>query len=249
MKIRRKAPKAPPAKLPAYVIGYRGTPPAPTELKFWFDLEYGGPLKWTDAAEHAVASHLMWQALVTLALPSADADRWAQHSGWDHPSAATVVVPSSAKASIDLIVHGARLARGLTLLTQGTAFDPATGRHFNPSDWSDRRLEAFDADDHIAVIEQESTDGDLRQWLFTRGLRRFGYDELEYFHPRGLNAAPVRAMLLAAAAELILRPRATNVGSLIEVIDPPTRVTIVRHRTVSLADGTLIVRELRREPV
>jgi hypothetical protein len=212
----------------------------------WFDLEYGGPLKWTESGAQAVAAHTDWSAIVSLALPDEEADAWRERAGWDHPHAAAITSAASARPSPDLILHAARLARGLTLLTQGTAFDVVTAQHANPSDWTDRRLERFDVGDHVAVLDGDVPDG--RQWFYTRGLRRFGLDELEYFHPRGLTAAPARTLLLAAAGELIGRRQPTNVGATIALLEPAVTIQIVRHRTVPLGEGTLIVREIQRDP-
>ena len=44
MRIRKKTPKPSARRPPLYFVGYRGTAPAPEELKTWYDLEYGGPL-------------------------------------------------------------------------------------------------------------------------------------------------------------------------------------------------------------
>ncbi len=53
----------------------------------------------------------------------------------------------------DTILFAARLARGLTLLTQGTAHDIITNQYVNPSDWQDRPLTHFIAADHIPIMQ------------------------------------------------------------------------------------------------
>jgi hypothetical protein len=110
------------------------------------------------------------------------------------------------------VLHGARLARGITLLTQGTAYDVVTHQYLNPSDWQDRPLKSFTVRDHVHVVQSEApTDG--VEWVFTQGLSKFGMDELETFAARGLPLGLVMETLLAIAEALMGRAHPITVGT------------------------------------
>src|SRR3989442_12272932 len=87
------------------------------------------------------------------------------------------------------VFHVTRLARGLTLLTGGTAYDTATDSYLNPSDWMDRPLRTFRLDDHLR-IEQVEGRADSRVWFHTRGLSKFGLEDIETYRPTGLSERP-----------------------------------------------------------
>lgn len=251
MRIRRKLPKAARHAAPAYVIGYTGSPPSPEEMKAWFDLEYGGPLSLrapsgpisgSEAPLHAI--HGPWQATLQILLAPSDCEAWKDRLSWGHGRAGQVlpapVVPAKA---VDLVLHAARLARGLTLLTQGTAYDLGTRTYLNPSDWSDRPLEQFQAGDHVTVDQGEV--GDSWQERFaTHGLAKFGLDELEVFRPIGLSSRPAIERLTDVAVEIIRLGRAPAVGTSLSLPVQGVIIQVVRHRTVPSSTGPIPYREI-----
>ena len=100
---------------------------------------------------------------------------------WEHEhvgAVAPAVVPP--RDMPDTILFAARLARGLTLLTQGTAYDIITNQYVNPSDWQDRPLTHFVVSDHIPIMQGDDEQS-RRTWCYTLGLSKFGVDELEMF--------------------------------------------------------------------
>jgi len=157
MKIRKKSPKPSGSERPCYVIGYSSPAPSAAELQMWFDLEYGGPLKLKESGETLVATHGPWNGQVQLA--SSQADAWSKRLDWRHTNAGMVLRPSvTPQQACDLVLFAARLARGLTLLTQGTAYDIVTHTYLNPSDWTDRPLDRFRTADHVTVSQTDSPD-------------------------------------------------------------------------------------------
>jgi hypothetical protein len=108
-------------------------------------------------------------------------------------------------------------------------------------------LTQFQVVDHVDVAQREAEIGQA-EWFFTRGLSKFGLDELEVFRPVGLPAQPVVDRLLAVADEIIRSGRSPKVGTAIHVPSEQLSVRVVRHRT-AFPDGTsLTVRELTWEP-
>ncbi len=90
------------------------------------------------------AKHGPWSARIELSLASDERETLSAHAAWDHRSIATVSPAFTGPSNlIDSILHAARLARGLTLLTQGTTLDLPTRIYSNPSDWNDRPLTLF----------------------------------------------------------------------------------------------------------
>jgi hypothetical protein len=131
----------------------------------------------------------------------------------------------------------------LTLLTEGTAYDVAASRYFNPSDWSERRLDAFHIDDHVHVQEDEHVlDG--RQWLYTRGLAKFGLEELEVFLPRGLSRDSATDRLLDLADLCVGRGKSPKVGESLQLMSDAVDIKVVNHRTHALPGGQLNLREV-----
>lgn len=254
MKIRKKAPKAAKSGLPLYVIGFSFTAPSFDELKVWFDLEYGGPLRYEpappsnrptpDGSVLTWATHATWRAAVHGPVSDGQTSEWASHLAWSHPSV-MLVLPASGSAGTqqDGVLHAARLARGLTLLSHGTAYDVLTEKYLNPSDWQDRRLEQFSLDDHLTIAQAEGPDSSC-EWFSTRGLRKFGLDELETFRPRGLPAHPAQEILRVTADVVLQNGRAPAVGSTVDVPLPPWTIRIRRHRTVALGGQNIAIREI-----
>lgn len=251
MRIRRKLPKASRPSSPAYVVGYTGSPPSPDELRHWFDLEYGGPLSLRalsgqepapTAPLHAV--HGPWHATVQMLLPAEEAETWKDLLAWGHPQAGQVLAaPAAPGKAIDLALHAARLARGLTLLTQGTAYDLGTDAYLNPSDWTDRPLERFVAADHVTVQQGEAGDA-ARERFATRGLVKFGLDELETFRPVGLPGGPVVEEMAGIAAEIARLGRAPAVGASLDLPALGLTVQVLRHRTAPAAGRPVSYREI-----
>lgn len=243
MKIRKKRPKPSGGGLPFYVVGY--SPPAPslTELQLWFDLEYGGPLKVT-GSEPTLLTHGPWTAWAKIPLPEAAAEDWAMQLDWRHQAAALILRPAvTPQQACDTILHSARLARGLGLLTQGTAYDLGTHTFLNPSDWQDRPLDRFCPSHHILTMQSESPDP-MTSWFHTLGLSKFGLDELETFRPTGLPAQPVLDTLHEIAGELLRIGRSPSVGTTLSLPLQGLIVSVIRHRTAAPAGRSMPFREI-----
>jgi hypothetical protein len=250
LKIRRKVSKPPRSKPPLYVIGFSSSP-TPAELQAWFDLEYGGPLSFKGhpiADEPAIAplmaTHGPWSEWMLLSIPSAQADAWQQRLEWRHTTCAAVgAVTASKSNSADVVLHAARLARGITLLTEGTAYDVTMQTYLNPSDWTDRPLLQFAVKDHVTVVHSDDAERQ-RDWFYTRGLSKFGLDEIEIFQAIGLPSHSVSENLLNIADELLRIGQSPNVGSTIAIPTLALSIRVVRHRTHPSADTPLILREI-----
>ena len=143
-------------------------------------------------------------------------------------------------------MHVTRLARGLTLLTGGTAYDTATETYLNPSDWSDRPLRDFQISDHLR-IEQVSAREDGRIWFHTRGLSKFGLEDVEVYRPPGLSERPVVEFLSELAENLIDSGKAPNVGEVMRLESSGRLVRILRHRTDQSYGIRLNLREVEWE--
>jgi len=246
MKIRRKSPKPSGSGQPCSVIGYSSSTPSMSELQMWFDLEYGGPLKLKASGDAApmIATHGPWSARLQMALPQADADSWSERLDWRHPHAGLILRPSvTPQQACDLVLFAARLARGLTLLIQGTTYDTVTHAYLNPSDWTDRPLDRFRAADHVTVTLADSPDPHL-DWFHTLGLSKFGLDELEVFQPVGLPARPTLDTLAGIADELVRIGRSPKVGTTLPLPLLGLTLNVKRHRTAAPAGMSLPFREI-----
>ena len=245
MKIRKKAPKPAPAKPPLYVLGYRGTPPSLEELTIWYDLQYGGPLTWADRAEgRGSASHGPWRAHVLTNLPTSEATQWQQVLSWDHHELGAVSLSSATPSTIaDTVLVAARLARGLTLLTQGTAFDVASQEYLNPSDWNDRPLEVFVTADHVTVQHSETDDHSF-EWFYTLGLTKFGLDELEVIQPRGLPDRETIALLHCAADAVLRKGHNQKVGCTMDLHALARTIRFIKHRTAAPTGRMMAFRQI-----
>lgn len=254
MRIRRKLPKASRLSSPAYVVGYTGSPPSPEALRQWFDLEYGGPLSLRALSGQASAPtaplhavHGPWHATLQILLPAEEAETWKDVLAWGHEQAGQVLAaPTAPGKAIDLALHAARLARGLTLLTQGTAYDVATDTYLNPSDWTDRSLERFLPADHVTVQQGEASEGG-RERFATRGLTKFGLDELETFRPVGLSSRRVLEELAGIGGEIVQMGRVPAVGATIELPALGLTVQVLRHHTAPAAGRPVPYREITWE--
>ena len=250
-KIKRKS-AGNPLRIPAFVIGYAAPePPPPGFLTAWFNQEYGGPLtirlSGDPGATRFEAHHGPWAALVETSLPPSIAEAWHERVHWGHTRAAQILpLKMTSRESRDIVLLLARLARGLTLLTGGTAYDTATESYLNPSDWTDRPLHAFQIADHLR-IEQVEGRADGKVWFHTRGLSKFGVEDLETYRARGLSERPVIEAFTEMAEALTLAGKAPNVGESFDVPGLNTRVRVVRHRTDQSYSIRLNLREVEWE--
>lgn len=248
MRIRKKAPKPSAKRPPLYFIGYRGTAPALDELTSWYDREYGGPLKLrteTEAPESWHVSHGPWTAHVVMPLPATHTAGLKDKLAWEHDRIGAVtpsVMPP--RDMPDVILVAARLARGLTLLSQGTAFDLTTQQYLNPSDWQDRPLAHFVMADHVPVLQADDEGGN-RSWCYTLGLSKFGLDELETFFPRGLPDTQARELLAEMMSELVGTGQPLKVGSQLRLTLLGQTIKVENYRTAAPAGRTLSFREIR----
>jgi hypothetical protein len=247
MRIKKKAPKPSAKRPPLYFLGYRGTRPMADELTLWYDQAYGGPLKIVSeqqAPESWQVSHGPWSAHVIIPLPETHAAGLADQLAWEHEkigAVAPAVMPP--REMPDTLLLAARLARGLTLLTQGTAYDITTQQYLNPSDWQDRSLTAFMAEDHVLVAEDDQVKPEA-VWLYTLGLSKFGYDELETFVPQGVSGQAAKALLGESAREIIRLGQSPKVGASIALPLLGRTLTVANHRTAAPGGRMLGFREL-----
>lgn len=246
-KIKRKG-KGPRIPRPAFVVGYTGASPPAGFLAAWYNQEYGGPLtirfQNIQSNTKIEVSHLDWKADIQLESASDEVSQWQVQIGWDHIGVMKVFSTSKIGVSrMDSVLFVARLARGLTLLTDGTAYDLVSGLYWNPSDLSDRPLTQFRIADHVHVHQEESL-ADGRQWFATRGLGKFGLEELEVFRPRGLSERSTKERLLDLAQVCLLQGKSPKVGDLLHLPAHEMAARVVKHRTVSISSGQINVREV-----
>lgn len=227
-----------------FFIGYAGPAPAHDELRLWYEAQYGGPLtiRPEDEPESWQAAHGPWTAHGVMPLPNEQVAPIMQQLAWDHKQmgaiAPSVVGP---KDAADTVLFAARLARGLTLLTQGTAYDLATQAYLNPSDWQDRSLSTFRTADHVTVVQGDDPEKD---WAYTQGLSKFGLDDLETFQATGLPATASVERLTAAADEVLRTGQNPKIGSLLPLPSLGVTGRVARHRTISPGGKLIILREL-----
>ena len=238
--------------VPAFLVGWtHGESPPPGYVTAWFDQTYGGPLRIrflsSTGHHHFEAAHTNWIAEVNFAPSNEIVEQWQGRLQWGHTRLGLLFPQANAHADRrDAVLHVARMARGVTLLTDGTTYDVATGTYSNPSDWRDRDLVVFRITDHIQVEQREDMQG-VRMWFHTRGLTKFGLDEVETFRPIGLSGREVEETVLSVAGQLIEQGKNPKVGEHIVLSGGGTQVTVVRHRTDPLYGIPLAFREFRME--
>ena len=127
---------------------------------------------------------------------------------------------------------------------EGTTYDVATGGYRNPSDWNDQDLVVFQIQDHVQ-IEQHDQIQRMRTWFHTRGLSKFGLDEVETFRPIGLSGRDIEAMLYGVACQLIAKGKNPKVGEHVPFGKEGLQVEVVRHRTDPMYGMPLAFREIR----
>ena len=250
MRIRKKTPKPSAKRPPLYFIGYRGTAPSTHELKTWYEREYGGPLAIRHeegSPESWQATHGPWSAHVVMPLPADQIGDVMKQLAWEHDLLGAIA-PSIAppRDMPDNVLFSARLTRGLTLLTQGTAYGIATRTYINPSDWQNRSLTAFVLDDHVTIIHDDTTVTD-QVWSYSLGLGKFGLDEIETFQGKGLSETTARELLVESANEWLRLGQSPKVGTDIVLPLLGRTVRIANYRTVAPAGRMLGFRELRSQ--
>jgi hypothetical protein len=144
----------------------------------------------------------------------------------------------------DTILFTARLARGLVLLTQGTAHDLTTQQYLNPSDWQDRSLNEFVAEDHVLVAQDDQAKPDMI-WCYSLGLSKFGLDELETFLPRGTSDRTAKELLGESIREIIRIGQFPKVGASFDLPLLRRTITISNHRTAAPIGRMLGFREVQ----
>ena len=132
------------------------------------------------------------------------------------------------------------------MLTEGTAYDIVAGSFSNPSDWNDRRLEQFEIADHIQVEQQEQLES-TTAWFYTRGLAKFGLEEIETFRPLGLPERPVIDTMLDISEVMIAGGKVAKVGDQFTLSNTGQVVSVVRHRTGQSSGRLLQLREVKWE--
>lgn len=248
MRIRKKSPKPSAKRPPLYFVGYRGVAPSTDELRLWYEREYGAPL----TIRHEEGSPESWQgtqgpwsAHVVMPLPMTHVAEVIKQLAWEHELMGAVA-PSVAPARDmpDTILFAARLARGLTLLTQGTAYDVTTQAYVNPSDWQQRTLLSFVADDHLIISHDDASRPD-QVWSYSLGLSKFGLDEIEMFQSKGLPESTAKELLSESAHELLRVGQSPKVGTAFRLPLLGRTIRIVNYRTAAPAGRMLGFRELQ----
>jgi hypothetical protein len=248
MRIRKKTPKPSAKRPPLYFVGYRGTAPATEEVKALYDREYGGPLviRHEDgSAESWQATHGPWSAHVVMPLPMSHVAEVMKQLAWEHDLMGAVA-PSlaSPRDTPDTVLLAARLARCLTLLSQGTAHDVITQAYVNPSDWQQRTLASFVLDDHLSIVHDDASHDGL-VWSYSLGLSKFGLDEVEVFTNKGLSNDTAKEVLSASADELLRVGHSPKVGTSLDLPQLGRGVHIRNYRTAAPAGRMLGFRELK----
>ncbi len=248
MRIRKKTPKPSAKRPPLYFIGYRGTAPATDELKMLYEREYGAPLaiRHEDgSAESWQATHGPWSAHVVMPLPVSHVAEIMKQLSWEHDLMGAVA-PSiaSPRDMPDTVLLAARLARCLTLLTQGTAHDVITQAYVNPSDWQQRTLTSFVLDDHVSIVHNDTSRPE-QIWSYSLGLTKFGLDEIELFVSKGLPDKTAKEILSESAGELLRVGHSPKVGTALDLPLLGRTLHIKNYRTAAPAGRMLGFRELQ----
>jgi len=248
MRIKKKSRKPSAKRPPLYFLGYRGTRPMAEELVLWYDQAYGGPLRIApeeEAPDSWQVSHGPWSAHVVIPLPATHSAGLVEQLAWEHDrigAIAPAVMPP--REMPDTLLLAARLARGLTLLTQGTAYDITTQQYLNPSDWQDRSLSGFLPDDHVLIAEDDQAKPGVI-WCYTLGLSKFGYDEFETFVPKGVSTQTAKSLLGESVEEIIRLGQSPKVGASMNLPLSSRLITISNHRTAAPIGRMLGFRELQ----
>ena len=219
------------------MIGYSNTePPAAGFLAAWFNQAFEEQLDITFPTTKGTTTfdaiiHNNRNAYIDTQCSADVASVWHDRLEWIHTHVAEIYPPKTSKPhGQDQILHLARLARGLTELTEGTAYDLGTGTYLNPSDWMTQPLNDFRLTDHVR-IEQVDRHDEGRVWFHTRGLGKFGFEEIETYKDTGLSAQPVIEALEHMTELIILRGNPLRTGDSIEIHTTGAVAEVVHHRT------------------
>jgi hypothetical protein len=248
MRIRKKNPKPSAKRPPLYFIGYRGSAPVTDEVKALYEREYGAPLaiRHEDGSpESWQATHGPWSAHVVLPLPMSHVAEVMKQLTWEHDLMGAVAPSVASPRDIpDTVLLAARLARCLTLLSQGTAYDVITQAYVNPSDWQPRSLAGFLLDDHVSIIHDDTSQSD-RVWSYSLGLSKFGLDEVEVFTAKGLSDSAAKDLLTESAGELLRAGQSPKVGTAFTLPQLRRTIHIRNYRTAAPAGRMLGFREIQ----
>ncbi len=248
MRIRKKAPKPSAKRPPLYFLGYRGSAPHTDEVAALYEREYGVPLtiRHEDgSAESWQATHGPWSAHVVMPLPMSHVAEVMKQLSWEHDLMGAVApTVASPRDMPDTVLLAARLARCLTLLSQGTAYDVITQAYVNPSDWQQRTLPSFLLDDHVSIVHDDTSQPD-RVWSYTLGLSKFGLDEVEMFTGKGLPDSTAKEVLTESSGELLRAGHSPKVDATLELPLLGRTVRVKNYRTAAPAGRMLGFRELR----
>jgi hypothetical protein len=249
MRIRKKSPKPSATRPPLYFIGYRGTAPSTDEVQALYDREYGVPLAIhheDGSPESWQATHSPWSAHVVLPLPMSHVADVMKQLTWEHDLMGAVA-PSvtSPRDMPDTVLLATRLARCLTLLSQGTAYDVIRQAYVNPSDWQPRTLGSFLLDDHVSIVHDDTAHPD-RVWSYSLGLSKFGLDEVEMFTAKGLSDSAAKDLLTESAGELLRLGHSPKVGTALDLPLLGRTLHVRNYRTAAPAGRMLGFRELQQ---
>lgn len=247
MRIRKKTPKPSAKRPPLYFIGYRGVAPSTEELKLLYEREYGAPLiirQEEGSAESWQATQGPWSAHVVIPLPMSHAAEVIKQLAWEHDLMGAVAPSTASPRDMpDTVLLAARLARCLTLLSQGTAYDAITQAYINPSDWQPRTLTSFRLDDHVSILHDDTSHPDL-VWSYSLGLSKFGLDEVEVFMVKGLSDSTAKEVLTQSAGELLRVGQSPKIGTTLDLPQLGRTIHIKNYRTAAPAGRMLGFREL-----
>src|SRR5207247_3998584 len=115
--------------------------------------------------------------------------------------------------------------------------------YFNPSGWTARTLRQFRIAGHLRMEEVGGRE-DGRVWFHTRGLSKFGLEDIEAFRPAGLSERSTIEALSEIAEALIERGKSPTVGEQFDVPALNRSVRIVRHRKDQSYGILLLLREI-----
>lgn len=247
-KIKKK--KTSSSLLPAFLVGWtHGDAPPPGFLSAWFDHEYGGPLHirfLSSTQSHDFeAIHTTWLGIVRTGPLTGSIESLCSQLQWEHSQVLQIFTRNQGpRDRQNGVLHLARLARGLTMLTDGTTYDLDAGIYINPSDWQDRDLREFQARDHVQIGQRESMEKN-QLWVYTRGLQKFGLDDLEVYLPLGLPTGTAEEILSSLASQQIETGKNPKIGEKMFMEENEAYVEVIRHRTDPIFGAPLAFREIR----
>jgi hypothetical protein len=100
--------------------------------------------------------------------------------------------------------------------------------------------------DHMTIVDAEASESGV-QWLYTRGLSKFGLDEIETFRPLGLPTREPTSRLIEIADEIFRLGQSPKVGTSLPFPAIGLTIHVLRHRTAFLAGSPLALREIAWE--